>query len=922
MSEQIDYAAIIRASKQSGETIPSYLAVDKEIYAKDYGTGTIVSILGNCLIVKFPNQSSPIKFKNWRKAIEKGELSEQEKAPVQPVETFNPQELQKIQKPEFRAIGNELSSVLTNITVLPPAKGELFPLPFDLPAALKVALTKVGIKQLYGHQLESLVQLRKGKDLALATPTASGKTLCYNLAILESCLNSKAEYALYIFPLKALAFDQLSKLELIVQALPKAEIKIGEITGDTPYQDRLKLFTPTPPHILVVSPDLLHYQLEKIQRISQWAQWREFLRCLRWIVIDESHTYIGAFGAHFANLMRRLRRAVDSVGGDSNKLQFICSSATIGNPAQVAMQFSGRTNQPERLHLIETSKGYSASKTILSILPTSSPNPDTSKIVLNLLQQGLSGIVFCNARASVKNLLKLIQREANRNNISHLADKVAPFYGSLKSDHRRRLIQQLETGQIKVILSTSALEAGIDLPEMDCCIIRGYPGSIMSFRQRIGRVGRQHPGLVIFIPINTDPLDFYYGHHPEELLSSQVESAAFNPNYPTILSKHLQCCCYESGLPFAQIEKSFGKGSNNLVGELLNQDKLTITSANDLRATSTPHREVNIRGSGNNTVELVDIATNEPFEEMSLELAYREVFQGAIYTASDAHGKLIIYQCERLNLESRKAFLKALPPDCELFTQSESNLDVKIQGLLEEPIILPTPIPFARVRLRLHWGEITTSVTGYKLQTRSYRLTCINRQCSGHGLPLEGKQCSRCHHILRYAEITTLKEEVIFKTPYQSKYQAPVVKVEINPLLKEGIIKEANRLRLEIKAQYKDDIPDDLKTLWTTPPDFLALHSAAHQLIFALPLIVLSSSKDINSLVVDENKRIVNYFFDTSDGGNGAVESLFQQMSTLASKARLLVEACDCKNGCPRCLTQHGCPQKNEGLNKALGLFS
>jgi DEAD/DEAH box helicase domain-containing protein len=232
------------------------------------------------------------------------------------------------------------------------------------------------------------------------------------------------------------------------------------MTGDTPYTERLGLFVPHLPNILAVSPDLLHYQLSKIPRVSQWEPWREFLRRLRWVVIDESHSYTGAFGAHFANLMRRLRRAVDSVGGNSSKLQFICSSATIGNPRDMAMRFSGRTSQPDRLHLIEGSGAGSAGKTVLCLAPSDTANSDACRIVLAWLQQDLSGIVFCNSRGAVKKLVDLIQKESTRQGHSYLAQKVTAFYGSLKSERRQNIISQLQRGTLKVIISTSALLCG------------------------------------------------------------------------------------------------------------------------------------------------------------------------------------------------------------------------------------------------------------------------------------------------------------------------------------------------------------------------------------------------------------------------------------------------------------------------------
>ena len=924
MNQPLDPAALLRAGQKLGQPLPDALGVGKSVTSPQYGTGKVTGWLGNRLIVKFPGYSVPLQFPNWQESIASGELVLAEITPSEssPSTPAILAAIQRLKKPEFRAIATELAERLTYITVIPPIKGRLHPIPADVPPVLTTALAKIGIDSLYEHQLEALTLLRQGKDIVIATPTASGKTLCYNLPILESCLRSPEPTALYLFPLKALAFDQTRKLQTLNEVLPpNASLKIGQMTGDTSQSERWKLFYPDIPRILAVSPDLLHYQLEKIRGGSQGQGWRDFLRSLRWVVIDEAHTYTGAFGAHFANLTRRLRRAVDSVGGNSDRLQFICTSATLGNPVELLERFGGRADEPKRLKAMDTGQGTAASKTFLSLAPTTSPNPDTVRIVLSLLQQELSGIVFCYSRTTVKNLLKLLAKEAENWGNAGLARRVAPFYGSMQSEQRRRLIQQLETGEIRVLLSTSALEAGIDLPELDCCIIRGYPGSIMSFRQRIGRVGRRRSGLVIFLPIADDPLDHYYGTYPERLLSDGVENVAFNPDYPTLLAKHLLCCCAESGLGVSEVLPRFGEVGGRLADELLRQNKLFLKANGFLHAVGMPHHSVNLRGNPQQAVKLIDLTTKETIEEMGLELAHREVFPDALYTAIDGDGRRVVYRCRELNEQNRTASLEPLGCDSDLSTQPETDLTVAVRTLLAEPKILSTPFPDARLRIRLHWGEITSSVTGYQRLKRQYRLTCTNPHCSGYHLPLKGKSCPQCHRSLRTAEITDVEQKITFPTPYRTGYEAPVLKIELNPGVTTVIREEVARLRKNLTDRYGDNIPDTLKHLWTSAPDWLALHSMGHQLIFAVPLLVLSSRSDVNFVVEREDKRSVGYFFDTCDGGNGATEAIFQNLPRLADKARVLVEACDCEYGCPRCLTQHGCPQRNEGLNRDLGLF-
>lgn len=921
----LDYAALIKAVKNT-ELSSSKLAPGTEIHSQQYGEGSVVAYLGETLIAKFPGYSMPQQFKNWQEAFNSGELSLKllnniEAKPSVSEDSFAEQ-IKAITNPVFKQIARELGEKITHIHSTPSSPGTKYPLPPDLPDALKTALKGVGCLSLYGHQLEALETLRQGKDLALATPTASGKTLCYNLAILESCLHNPQTTALYIFPLKALALDQLQKLQRLTDGIDSNSLKVDFLTGDVPYQKRRQIFVPRLPNILAISPDLLHYQLEKIRHPEEWTPWIEFLKRLRWVVIDESHTYIGAFGANFANLMRRLRRAVDRAGGDSDQVQYICASATIGNPREIALRHSGRSDQPERLHLIDKSSANEAQKTIITLGLSQSSNSNTSRMILSLLEKDLTGIVFCNSRSGVKNLFGFLQKEIERQYSRSLAKQIAPFYGSLMGDQRRRLLGQLESGDLKLIISTSALEAGIDLPELDFCIVRGYPGSIMSFRQRLGRVGRKNPGLVIFLPFANNALDYYFGNQPQQLFTLDVEKVIFNADYPTILSKHLQCCCAESGLPLLSLENYFGTKGSFLAEELLSQKQIFLSQSQTLWTGGKPHNQVSLRGNISTTIELMDLKTGDVFEEMAQDIAYREVFPGAIYTGTTPQGELVTYQAKTLDLENKKATLEpfAAPPD--RFTQATIDLEIKTISILEPPQIIETSFPEARIRLRLHWGEITSVVDSYEHLKRDYRPSCVNSQCSNfHQAVSSQSHCPVCKYKTQYAEIIKLLERKNLEPAYQTKYQAPVLKVEINPKAKEALIAEVSRLKKEITNESNGQISEVQNQLWTTPPDWLALHTLGHLIMEALPLVVLSSLHDVNYVVVQEDKRVVAYFFDTCGGGNGGSEAIFANFLTLKDLAINLATNCDCLGGCPRCVIQNSCPQHNTGIYKELGLF-
>ncbi|NJN02914.1 MAG: DEAD/DEAH box helicase [Leptolyngbyaceae cyanobacterium RM1_1_2] len=906
---------------------PRWLFKDAQVYSPKLGFGVVTVLLGPRLLITFRDRAEPLQVADWSEAIATGFL-QPPTAASQRLEAVDTVSMAEIPGTAFGAIAQSCRDTLVAVEVAPAVAGDCAPLPPDLPFELQQALQQTGITQLYGHQIEALRALREGQDLCLATPTASGKTLCYTPAILESCLTPnlaadlapKPSSALFLFPLKALAFDQMSKLSRLIAALPFAcRPKLGIITGDTPRAERQQLFEPQPPQLLAVSPDLLHYQLYRGRLTLDGESWRAYLRQLRWVVIDEAHTYIGAFGAHFANLMRRLRLAVDSAGGNSDRLQFISASATIGNPGEMALRFSGRS-APEKLHVIEHSQAGTASRTLLCLAPSSAANPDSCRIILSWLQQGLSGLVFCNSRAAVKNLKNLIQQEFSRQGVEKLAQQVAIFYGSLSAQQRQQIITQLGSGETKVILTTSALEAGIDLPELDCCLIRGYPGSLMSFRQRIGRVGRRHPGLVMFLPVAQNVLDNFYGENTSELLHGQVESAAFNPNYPTILSQHLCCGAVESSLFATEVEQRFGPAANILANSLLQQKQLRLYSSGCLSSQGYPHRSVNLRGTAQSAIALIDTASGQVFESMNRDLACREVYPGAVYMAQVKDGELVSYLSEALDLEAAAARLKPLPPESKQFTRSEIALQIKVLEPLAEPKLVETTFLEGRLRLTLAWGKISSLVTGFTLFERRYTLTCVHKGCISYHRPLQGKTCPRCHHALQVREITQPKETTRFEVPYQTQYQTPVLAVEINAGLAQALTHSVRALREQIKGGLDELSLEQLDPIWEKAPEFVSLHSLGHQLIFAVPLVVLSSQHDVNWVVLPEGKRQVGYFFDTTEGGNGAVEAIFEQFPRFVERAVSLAKACRCQSGCPRCLHQHGCPQENAGLHKEAGL--
>lgn len=821
----------------------------------------------------------------------------------------------------FKQLAAQLESQTVALEHLPANEGRLSSLPLDLDPDISIALEKTGIYKLYEHQIATRQALLRGKDVIITTPTASGKTLCFNPTILETCLKDPDSTALYIFPLKALANDQMAKLSQMIKFLPR-KLKATLLTGDVPIPERLSLFTPEIPQILAVSPDLLHHQLFKIKN-NEWEAWRVFLRNLRYVVIDEAHTYVGAFGIHFSNLMRRLKLAIDIVGGNSEQLQFIISSATLGNPRDLATSFTHRNN-PEGLEVIDQSGADTASRTLICLAPTDLPNGESARIITAWLDRKFKGIVFCNSRSAVKSLMLLLQDQLKKAGRQSELQKIAIFYGSVLGQARREIIEKLRSGQQTIIISTSALEAGIDLPELDCCLIRGYPGSLMNFRQRIGRVGRKNPGLIIYLPLSGNALDYYYGQHPEKLLHGEVESAAFNPDYPTILSKHLECACAESTIRVSELESRFGSRASAISNILLRTNKIFILGQGKLAARGYPHKDVNMRSNTQATIAITTNYNNEVIEEMSRESAYREVYPGAIYMAQDSQGQPAFYEGQILDLANNKAIIKPIE-DPELSTQAKEEVFIEILQTTSEPAQLPTTIVGGQLELQLCWGTISLQVVGYGIYPRKYNLRCSNTSCGNHHQTTDKAVCTVCRSATIPWDRSKPIKENIFEQPYCIKHEAPILLMKVNAALSKEILAKAEQIKKQVNKNFPHKVPTELQAITRmSSPLLVALHSLEHLINVALPLEILCSSQDLNGLCVADNidkQNAVAFFYDSTDGGNGCCEAIFDNYASIVNKAYDLAVSCDCSWGCPRCLFRHGCSHNNEFLNKQLGLF-
>ncbi|AFZ33527.1 MULTISPECIES: DEAD/DEAH box helicase [Cyanophyceae] len=797
-------------------------------------------------------------------------------------------------------------------------------IPGDLPPELTNALHEQGINRLYSHQLKALQAIRAGKSLILTSPTASGKTLSIYPGMIEGCM--QGHRALVFYGFKALAADQYNKVSSLLAKIPqKVRPRLGMITGDVKEQDKRAEILASNPHILAVTPELIHFQLRQAWKSEGWAG---FYSKLRYIAFDEAHTLSGSYGANMAWLIRRIKLAVDRYGGDSKQLQFIFLSATCGNPRQLAQKLSAlKPTKRDLKPIIWIRKSGAAvpPKRIVVTHPSHNLTADTARIIQFLLSQGKSGIAFCNSRRSVRELTGLLK-----------SAKVSAFYSGITPERRAEVVEQLQAGTIQWIVATDALEAGIDLPELECCVLRGWPGSKKSYQQRAGRAGRQAPGLTVLILNALNPIDLYVAEHPEMLVSGEAEEVSFNDEYPIFAAKHLMCAAAETGIPTDKIKHYFGSAAVEVAKLLLSQGHLN-KGRNGLWTKGNPHIDINFRGGATqSTIKLVDAESGEELEEVSLDIAYREVHPRAIYKRQDIDGKMLAYNCISLDLQGRRAILKQAA-DNSLYTVANTEFETSSIKLLTDPVQVPLLLPqelhecdreqkkefTPAMKLELSFGQVSYITSGYSLMNQIYEQTCLNKRCLSYKEPLPGKrQCPSCGKATRKAIITETLAEENFEQPYRVQFSTPMVKVILNQQAQAAIEQVAKATRLSL-SRTGLPIPPGYQQLWEHPSNLIALHSFGHQIMQALQLVVRADPKEVNfatSKELGETSIYVGYFYDEADGGNGASEAVFKQLPELARAAAAIARSCDCSTGCAKCLIQHGCPDGNTALLKQLGL--
>ena len=519
------------------------------------------------------------------------------------------------------ARADEPSAVLVHERALaaqPASGGVLRP---HLPAPLARALVRQGVKQLYAHQVATVEALRDGKNVVLASPTASGKSLAFALPTLERALTVPGIRALYLYPTKALIGDQLRAIQALIGHLPVGpRPSVAVLTGDTSREQRVELAA-DPPTILLANPDILHHSL-----LPDHRRWRGFLANLGIVVIDELHSYRGVFGAHVALVLRRLRRLAAGYGA---RPAFVAASATIANPVELAEQVVGAPfvevhgdtagSGPRRfLFWRPPLRGDQSANEHESVFL------EAATIFAEALRAGYSGILFGRARVSVERMLLDVQRLLG----PQLAGRVSAYKSGYRADERAQIEAGLRSGQLRGVVSTNALELGIDVGALDVAVIAGYPGSTMSFWQQAGRVGRRaEREAVVVLVAGDDALDQFHIQHPQAFFGRAMEQAAVDPSNASILVGHLVCAAAERALEPDDLAL-FPTNAARLVERLADAGELS--QGPPWRAAARgAHSEVSLRGTSRDPytlqTERARIGTIEP------PYLQRECYPGALY---------------------------------------------------------------------------------------------------------------------------------------------------------------------------------------------------------------------------------------------------------------------------------------------------
>jgi DEAD/DEAH box helicase domain-containing protein len=744
--------------------------------------------------------------------------------------------------------------VVTAVRRLPPIEARYAPFPDFLDPRLEAALKRRGIAQLYSHQAQALAHVGAGRNIVVTTPTASGKTLCYNLPVLNAVLSDPAARALYLFPTKALAQDQLAELHELVRELAEAgadPIGVHTYDGDTPADARRTIRTRA--HVVLSNPDMLHSGI-----LPHHPRWAKLFENLRFIVIDELHAYRGVFGSHLCNVLRRLRRIARHYGSDPH---IICSSATIANPRELAERLAERP-----FELIAESGAPRGEKFFVFVNPPvvnrelgirRSYLTETRRVTGEFLRRHLQVIVFAQSRLTTEILTTYLKEDFE--DVPGMPEKIRGYRGGYLPLRRREIERGLRDGLVRGVVSTNALELGIDIGALDVAVLAGYPGTIASTWQRAGRAGRRTTRSAAVLVGSSAPVDQFVVRHPSYFFDASPEHALLNPDNLHILVEHVKCAAFE--LPFT-CEDTFGRVSVQDVLGVLQEAGLVHLSGGIGNAEggspaqwhwtseSYPADAVSLRSVSSDNFVVVD-QTNQAkvIAETDFNSGPPVLHPKAIYILE---GRL--FQVERLDFEGRKAYVREV--DCDYYTDAITYTKVTILDRFT-----------ADARLVAHHGEVhvVARVVGFK-KIRFY----TNENVGSGELDLPEQQMHTTSYWLE------LPPSLLSSLPYATDDR------------RDGIFGLAFAMKQIASLLLMCDVRDLGVSINAGDAEGQASRPADQR---------GGGRRDVSD---GDAPQI--FLYDAYPGGIGFSEPLFSMHAELLTRTRELIAECPCENGCPGCV--------------------
>ena len=737
--------------------------------------------------------------------------------------------------------GDDDDPHVTAVRRLDPVEARYAPFPESLDPRLIAALKKRGIDQLYSHQAEAIAHATVGRNVVTVTPTASGKTLCYNVPVMDAILKDPSTRALYLFPTKALAQDQLAELHQLAELLGVeggGDIGVFTYDGDTPQDARRAIRGRA--HVVLSNPDMVHSGI-----LPHHPRWAKLFENLQYVIIDELHAYRGVFGSHLANILRRVHRVCRHYGSNPT---FICSSATIANPRDLAEKLVGAP-----FELVDQSGAPRGEKYFIFVNPPvvnaqlgirRSYLAETRRVAIEFLKRGLQIIVFAQSRLSTE-ILTTYLKDAFAGPPG-AAEVIRGYRGGYLPLRRREIERGLRDGEVRCVVSTSALELGIDIGALDVTVMAGYPGTIAATWQRAGRAGRRSGRSAAVLVASSAPIDQFVARNPDYFFDASPEHALVNPDNLHILLAHVKCAAFE--LPFTTTE-TFGTLNVQEMLQILSEEQFVQLAGDQWQWTheSYPADAVSLRSVSSDNFIIVDLTNGERvMGETDYTSAPSVLHEKAIYILE---GKL--FQVERLDFDNRKAFVRSV--ECDYYTDAIDYTKVTILDEMRSEAISGEIASELR-----HHGEVhvVSRVVGFK-KIKFY----TNENIGSGELDLPEQQM----HTSSYW--VTIEAAMMEALPYG------------NADKRDGVLGLAFAMR-------------------NVAP--LLLMCDSHDLGLSVDGVGAEEAKTLATVAP------TIFIYDNYPGGIGFSEPLFQMHQDLLARTQELIEGCPCQSGCPSCVGPEG----------------